>query len=284
MAPLTWLVTGCSSGLGEQFVHGILGRGDRVIATGRQASTRLQHLKDTGAAILDLDVSAPSAYVEKIVQKAMDIYGGIDVLVNNAGYMESCYIEELTPDALSRQLATNLFGPLNLTRSLLPHFRAKRSGTFVFISSICGWRGDPSIASYSASKFALEGLVESLSQETAAFGIRCRIFEPGLFRTKAFSPHTYHHKSPQSTDYKDLDEWVCNYLKSTYGNEPGDPKKAAERMIDVVKGEGLVEGREADVPIRLPLGKDALQVLKGKCEATLKICEDWENLITSTDL
>ncbi|KAL8822095.1 MAG: hypothetical protein Q9191_007161 [Dirinaria sp. TL-2023a] len=165
MAPLTWLVTGCSSGMGEQFVHGILRRGDRVIATGRQNSTRLQHLRDTGAVILDLDVSASPAHVEKVVHEAMEIYGGIDVPVNNAGYMETCYIEELTPDILSRQLATNLFGPLNLTRSLFPHFRAKRSDTFVFIGSIWGWRGDPSIASYSASKFALEGKTETSNQK-----------------------------------------------------------------------------------------------------------------------
>lgn len=96
MAPLTWLVTGCSSGFGEQFVHGILARGDRVVATGRNASSRLHHLKDTGAAILDLDVSANAEVIEKTVKEALRIYDGIDVLVNNAGYMQSCYIEELT--------------------------------------------------------------------------------------------------------------------------------------------------------------------------------------------
>lgn len=96
MAPLTWLVTGCSSGFGEQFVHAILARGDNVIATGRHASLRLQHLAVTGAAILDLDVSAEFDVVQKTVKDALGIYGGIDVLVNNAGYMESCYIEELT--------------------------------------------------------------------------------------------------------------------------------------------------------------------------------------------
>lgn len=96
MASLTWLVTGCSSGFGEQFVHAILARGDKVIATGRNASVRFQHLAVTGAAILDLDVSAESEVVEQTVKIALGIYGGIDVLVNNAGYMESCYIEELT--------------------------------------------------------------------------------------------------------------------------------------------------------------------------------------------
>ncbi|KAL8936334.1 MAG: hypothetical protein Q9216_004982, partial [Gyalolechia sp. 2 TL-2023] len=156
MAPLVWLVTGCSSGLGEQFVHAILARGDKVIATGRHASSRLSHLGHTGATILDLDVSVESELLGKTVEKALGVYGGIDVLVNNAGYMESCYIEDMTPEVLTRQFSTNLFGPINLTRLLLPHFRSKRSGTFVFIGSICGWRGDPSIGAYCASKFALE--------------------------------------------------------------------------------------------------------------------------------
>ena len=128
------------------------------------------------------------------------------------------------------------------------------------------------------------GLVESLSQETASFGIRSMIFEPGFFRTKAFSPQAIHHKSPQIPDYAPLDEWVREFLKNTYGTEAGDPQKAVERVIDVVKGEGMAEGKGTDLPIRLPLGKDALQVLKGKCEATLKVCEDWDDLITSTDI
>ena len=95
MAPLVWLVTGCSSGFGEQFVHSILARGDKVIATGRDAATRLQHLNDTGAAILDLDVSIPQAQLSTTIEQALKIYGGIDVLVNNAGYIESAPVEEL---------------------------------------------------------------------------------------------------------------------------------------------------------------------------------------------
>ncbi|KAL9595032.1 MAG: hypothetical protein Q9219_006682 [cf. Caloplaca sp. 3 TL-2023] len=284
MAPLVWLVTGCSSGLGEQFVHGILARGDKVIATGRQASSRLQHLTSSGAAILDLDVSLDTQSIGKAVEKALSVYGGIDVLVNNAGYMESCYIEELTPEILTRQFSTNLFGPLNLTRILLPHFRSKRSGTFVFIGSICGWRGDPTIASYCASKFALEGLVESLSQETSHLGIQSIIFEPGLLRTQAFSPTTMRHRSTPIEDYGALDEGIKKYLQSTYGTEIGDPRKAVDRILDVVKREGMAVKDGAQMPIRLPLGSDGLAVLRGKCENTLKLCDEYEDLARSTDI
>lgn len=193
MPQLTWLVTGCSSGFGEAFVHGILARGDRVIATGRQADTKLSHLKTTGASMLELDVTAPQAEIDAKIDEALRIYGsGIDVVVNNAGYMQSGFVEEMTfvveslprlhfshqrtqpwlirrfantkrPERLNRQLSTNLYGPIAVTCAILPHFRAKQSGILVFISSQSAWRGDPSIGAYAASKFALEGTPHPLS-------------------------------------------------------------------------------------------------------------------------
>lgn len=124
------------------------------------------------------------------------------------------------------------------------------------------------------------GLVESLSRETSHLGIRSIIFEPGFFRTQAFSPTTFPHRSPEVPGYEELDEWIKDFTKGTYGNEVGDPRKAVERILDVVKGEGMVKG---EMPIRLPLGRDGMEVLKGKCEATEKICREWEDLIVSTD-
>ncbi|KAL9609836.1 MAG: hypothetical protein Q9167_005424 [Letrouitia subvulpina] len=242
MAPLTWLVTGCSSGFGEQFVHAILARGDKVIATGRHASVRLQHLVVTGAAILDLDVSVESEVLEQTIKEALGIYGGIDVLVNNAGYMESCYIEELT------------YVPPNHQRFTL---QVERNGG-------C--------------------LVESLNAETSHLGIQSIIFEPGFFRTQAFSPTTMHHCTPQIADYSALDDGVKAFLQSTYGTEAGDPRKAVERIVDIVKGEGMAAGKRGQIPIRLPLGKDGMEVLRLKSERTLGLCKDWEELIASTDI
>ncbi|KAL9042851.1 MAG: hypothetical protein Q9214_003667 [Letrouitia sp. 1 TL-2023] len=241
MAPLTWLVTGCSSGFGEQFVHAILARGDKVIATGRHASARLQHLAVTGAAILDLDVSTESEVVEQTVKEALGIYGGIDVLVNNAGYMESCYIEELT------------YAPCNHE-----HFPLQEEH-----NGGC--------------------LVESLTAETSHLGIQSIIFEPGFFRTQAFSPATMRHRIPQIADYGALDDGIRGFLQGTYGTEVGDPRKAVERILDIVKGEGMAAGR-GEIPIRLPLGRDGMEVLRLKSERTLELCRDWEGLITSTDI
>lgn len=128
------------------------------------------------------------------------------------------------------------------------------------------------------------GLVESLSQETSHLGIQSIIFEPGLLRTQAFSPTTMRHRSIPIEDYGALDEGVKGYLKSTYGAELGDPRKAVERILDVVKREGMAVKAGAQMPIRLPLGSDGLQVLRAKCENTLKICEEYEDLARSTDI
>ncbi|KAK3169840.1 putative secondary metabolism biosynthetic enzyme [Lepraria neglecta] len=279
MPTLTWLVTGCSSGFGEEFVHSILARGDRVIATGRNAASRLQHFKDTGATIMDLDVTAPQADLDKKMAEALAIHGGIDVLVNNAGYIESGPVEELTPERLLRQYNTNVFGQVNLTRSILPHYREKRAGILAFIGSQAGWQGEAGTTCYCSSKFALE--VESLQKEIEVFGIKCIIFEPGFYRTKAFSAQNFHFNVPRIPEYAEFNKGLRGFIEACDKNQPGDPTKFAERVIDVIKGEGLAEGK--DMPIRLPLGSDGLEVMRRKCLETLKLCEEWEKLIVSTD-
>jgi NAD(P)-dependent dehydrogenase (short-subunit alcohol dehydrogenase family) len=180
MKQFTWLVTGCSSGFGEALVHEILARGDRVIATGRNASARLKHLEDLGAAILDLDVTASQAELDSKVKEAIEIHYGIDVLVNNAGYFELGLIEEVryvinmdsdsSAGGLSiadrfhshsrwmSQLNTNLFGSMNMTKAILPYFRQKKQEKLVFVGSVNGWQGATASAPYTTSKFALEGL------------------------------------------------------------------------------------------------------------------------------
>ncbi|KAI9700997.1 MAG: hypothetical protein M1820_006642 [Bogoriella megaspora] len=273
MSSLVWLITGCSSGFGEQFVHAILARGDKVIATGRNAAERLKHLEDTGAAIFDLDVNISESELILKVEDALKIYGTIDVLVNNAGH-----------ERLLRCLNTNLFGPVNLSRAILPHFRLKKAGTLVFVGSQAGWKGDPGATAYCASKFALEGVVECLSQELAMFSAELKtiIFEPGYFRTQALSQANIKHEAPRIPDYAAFNEMTLQYEKSVYGKEPGDARKAVDLMIDVVKAEGPASGKST--PLRLPLGSDGLKVIRDKCEATLSICREWESEIVSTDI
>ncbi|KAI0428185.1 hypothetical protein F5Y09DRAFT_8009 [Xylaria sp. FL1042] len=280
--PQTWLITGCSSGFGELFVRQLRASGDNVIATGRHASTRLAHLKDTGATILDLDVSAPASEISAKISEAWALYpDGIDVVVNNAGYILSGALEEITPQELEDVMRTNFHGPMNITRSILPKLRAKGKGTLLYMSSQAGWHADPSASGYCASKFALEGAVECLSEELAAFapGIKVLIIEPGYFRTAAFSKLT--HVPPRVADYAGFNEVVSSTVAGTVGNEPGDADKGVSIMIDLVKGTGVAAGK--NVPLRVPLGSDGWGRIRAKCENMIKICDEWEEVAKSTD-
>jgi NADP-dependent 3-hydroxy acid dehydrogenase YdfG len=153
---LVWFITGCSSGFGEQFVHSILARGDKVIATGRNLS-RLQHLQNTGASILQLDVTDSQEIINDKIAEAISIHGRIDVLVNNAAFIQVGTWEDLSAEDFRAQFETNVFGTLKVTKALLPHFRQRKMGVNVFISSLSGWIGHDFCGAYAGSKFALEG-------------------------------------------------------------------------------------------------------------------------------
>lgn len=188
-----------------------------------------------------------------------------------------------------------------LTRSILPHIREKKGGTIAFIGSIGGWAGDPGAGPYCATKFALEGyftisctqqafmadidssgMVECLQQETSHFGIKSVIFEPGYYLTKIMSPTNVKAHACQIPDYADISKAIEGFVAATNNNQPGDPRKLVERIIDVIKSEGMAAGKP--IPPRLPIRRDAMTTMRKKHEATLKLCEDWEALITSTDL
>ncbi|KAI0836004.1 hypothetical protein F5Y06DRAFT_305612 [Hypoxylon sp. FL0890] len=281
-SPQTWLITGCSSGFGELFVRQLRALGENVIATGRNAPSKLAHLVDTGAKILDLDVTAPVTEIDAKMDEAWNIYpDGIDVVVNNAGYILSGAVEELTQE-LKDIFDTNFHGPLNITRALLPKLRAKKRGTLLYISSQAGWHADPGAAGYCGSKFALEGAVECLSQELAMFapGLKVLIVEPGYFRTRAFS--NINHVPPRVADYAQFNAGVRAVEAGIVGNEPGDAEKAVSIMIDLVKGTGVARGK--DIPLRVPLGSDGWGRIRAKCENMIKICDEWEEVAKSTDI
>ncbi|PNP58825.1 hypothetical protein THARTR1_01073 [Trichoderma harzianum] len=282
MTALTWFITGCSSGFGEILVRQLRAAGDNVIATGRNADTKLSHLKDTGAAILDLDVTAPAAEIQTKIGEAWEIYpGGIDIVVNNAGFIISGAIEELTQEDMDSSFKVNFHGPLNITRAILPRFRAKNKGTLLYIGSQAAWHANPSAGGYCAAKFALSGAVECLAKELAIFspGIKVLIVEPGYFRTKVFS--NINHVEPRNPDYAQFNAGVRQFEASLVGKEPGDADKAVTRMIELVKGTGMAAGKQ--IPLRVPLGLDGWERVKTKCEETIKICEDWEEVAKSTD-
>ncbi|KAF2475123.1 NAD(P)-binding protein [Lindgomyces ingoldianus] len=282
MAPLVWLITGCTSGFGSLMVQQILSRGDKVIATGRTLS-KLSSLQESGAAVLQLDVTDSQQSLNATIVKAIAIYGRIDVLVNNAAYIQTGAWEDLEYGEWLAEFDANVLGVIKVTRAVLPHLRERKAGTIVFLSSRSGWYGDAFCSAYSGSKFALEGIVEGLRWETEQFGIKTLMIEPGRFRTKFLSPGNLRTKQSHIPDYEEASRNFIAYLaQNEDGKQPGDPLKAVEIILDLVRKEGVAEGKE--VPFRLPLGRDCYETIKEKCEETLKLLKEWEGVCTSTDL
>ncbi|KAL1600768.1 hypothetical protein SLS60_007156 [Paraconiothyrium brasiliense] len=284
MAPKTWLITGCTSGFGADFVREALKRGDKAIATGRGDISRLSALKEAGAYVYTLDVTSPSETIDATVAKMIEEVGDIDVLVNNAGYLQMGLVGELELQAWRDIFETNFFGSLKMTQALLPHFRSRKAGDIVFIGSIYGLTGISGGVSYSATKFALEGLHDALLQEGKPFNIRSLMFEPGVCRTEVSKNATQFLGTAPKKEVEELAP-MRNFLTALnaalQGNEVGDPKKVVKVMVDFVRGEGVAEGKE--VPDRLPIGSDALIAVQPKQDAIRKQWEEWKDVILSTD-
>jgi len=246
-SPLRWLITGGSSGFGRTITEAALARGDAVVVTARDVAT-LDDLAARGAETAELDVTRPDQ-VRSVVAAA----GGIDVLVNNAGFGHVGALEEVAEADLRRVLETNVLGALAMTRAVLPHMRAVRRGHIVQLSSVGGVIGNPGHAAYATSKFALEGASEALAGEVAPFGIRVTIVEPGPFRTR-FAGTSMTWADPIA-DYAGTPAGVLRERFSKQdGNQPGDPVRAAEIIVDTVHA--------ADAPLRLPLGRAAVDRIR----------------------
>ncbi|KAI7347571.1 hypothetical protein KC320_g7155 [Hortaea werneckii] len=278
MPQLVWFVTGCSTGFGAEFAKAILAKGDYVIATARNVQS-LDGLKAMGATTMQLDVNDPFPNIREKVQQALGIYGRIDVLLSNAGYAE------LT-NTLSEHLQTNTIATLNLIAALMPHWREQKSGHIVANSSInAWWETVPATGSYSASKSALDQLLKTFVAELKTEGIdyiKTLIINPGYFVSEVAKPQK--HERALGADwgeYPALKKMCTDLVPTLHGNQPGDTAKAARLVIDLVKGEGVGQGRE--LPLALPIGNDAFVKIKEQTEATLKMLEEWEDVIRSTD-
>jgi len=247
-----------------------------VIATSRHAEERLKDLKSAGAAILELDVSADQAQLNSVMEQALKIYGGIDVLVNNAAYIEAGMLEELDNKKILDGLQTNFLGPMGVARAILPHFRSRKAGKLIFMSSIAAYYGALGATIYSASKGALESTVNCLREEVTPFGIQCCIVIPGHYRTKIFSPSNFKFEKTKHpiSEYEESKQALNAMITGFDGHQPGDPKKAMNLLVDVVKGEGEAAGKL--FPYKLPLGSDAIAIVRDELSKTLKACEEWE--------
>src|SRR3989454_9799937 len=253
-----WFITGAGRGMGVDIAKTALAAGNAVVATGRNTDAVA---KAVGAAdnllIVKLDVTSPTD-AEAAVQAAVDRFGRIDVLVNNAGNFYAGFFEEITPEDFRAQVETLLFGPLNVTRAVLPVMRAQRSGLVVTISSTAGIRGGEFLSAYAASKFGVEGWMESLTPEVAPFGIRTMLVEPGFFRTELLEDTS---PQPLINDYAERTRQTVAAWHGMSGRQGGDPAKLANALVQLA-------GQDQP-PLRWVAGADAVEAVERKARTLL---------------
>jgi len=270
-----WLITGVSGGFGRLLAEAALERGDRVVGTLRQASqiSEFEAIAPGCAHGVLLDVTDRPA-IAPAVEEAVAWLGGLDVLVNNAGYGVVGALEELADDEIDHAIATNLHGTIYVTQAAIPALR-QRKGHILNLSSMAGLVGIPGMSVYCAAKHAVEGLSESLSSELAAFGVRVTIIEPGAFRTN-FASGSQRIAARELPEYTGTPAGNSRVGMSSYGgSEPGDPAKAIAAMLTVVEA--------ANPPLRLLLGNDAAAWVSRKIEALNNEMASWDHVTRSTD-
>jgi NAD(P)-dependent dehydrogenase (short-subunit alcohol dehydrogenase family) len=228
-----WFITGAGRGMGVDIAKAALAAGDAVVATARdpEAVTKVVGKADDLLAV-QLDVTS-SADADAAVEAAVNRFGHIDVLVNNAGNFYAGFFEELTPEQMDRQLTTTLVGPMNVTRAVLPVMRRQRSGHVITISSSAGLTGFVFGAAYAASKFGVEGWMESLRPEVAPFGIHTTIVNPGFFRTELLTPESTNFAQTAIDDYAERRAAQIEWWTSQNGRQSGDPAKLAQALVTI---------------------------------------------------
>jgi NAD(P)-dependent dehydrogenase (short-subunit alcohol dehydrogenase family) len=255
------LVTGAGRGMGVDIAQAALAAGYAVVATGRDPKKVAQAVGESDDLLtVKLDVTDPAS-AQAAVQAAVDRFGRIDVLINNAGNFYAGFFEEITPEDFRAQVETNLFGPINVTRAVLPVMRAQRSGLVVAISSTAGLIGQEFCTAYAASKFGIEGWIESLTPEVAPFGIRTMLVEPGFFRTELLTPESTSYAEPSIDDYAERTRQTVTAWNGMNGLQGGDPAKLASALVQLI-GSG-------EPPLRWAAGADAVGVLEQKAQTLL---------------
>src|SRR5215217_359540 len=252
-----WLITGTSSGFGRHLAAAALARGDRLVATARRPEALAELVASAPDRVhaVALDVTGADQ-IEAAVAAALDRFGRIDVLVNNAGYGSVGAIEEVDMGELRALMETMFFGPFALTQAVLPHMRERRSGAIVQMSSMGGQISPPGFGAYCSAKFALEAASESLAAEVAPYGIRVLIVEPGSFRTEFGGARL--HRSREIGAYTETAGRNRAFMDSADGTQPGDPRKAADAILLALE--------EPDAPLRIALGDDAVDAIRAKHE------------------
>lgn len=268
-----WFITGAGRGLGVDIANAVLASGDAVVAAGR-------NLAKVAAAVgphenmlpVTLDVTRPDD-ANAAVATALAKFGRIDVLVNNAGNFFAGFFEELSPEQIHNQIDTLLFGPMNVTRAVLPVMRKQRSGLLLTLSSTAGIAGQMFCTAYAAAKFGIEGWMESLTPEIASFGIRTMLVEPGFFRTELLTKDSTTYAQPSIADYAERTRQIVATWSSMDGKQTGDPAKLARALVKLAALE--------DPPTRFAAGTDAIQTFEAKANTLLAQARAHEDLSSS---
>lgn len=274
-ASQVWLITGCSSGFGREFAHAALRHGYRVVATARDTHTLSDLLVEYGECVraLELDVTKADR-IRDVIAEAEHAFGHIDVLVNNAGYGYLAAVEEGEETAIRALFDTNFFGLAAIIRAVLPGMRARRTGTIVNIASVGGIVGFPGSGYYAATKFAVEGLSESLAREVEPLGIHVLLVEPGPFRTD-WAGRSLKQSSHFISDYEPTSGLRRREIAGYSGTQPGDPARAAEAVIKALQS--------PRPPSHLVLGREGLENVERQLRSMLADCEYWRPTSLSAD-
>jgi NAD(P)-dependent dehydrogenase (short-subunit alcohol dehydrogenase family) len=274
MKTQVWLITGSSRGLGRAFTEAALKAGHRVVATARDSEHLIDIASTFGESVrtVSLDVTN-EAQAKYAVETAMETFGGLDVLVNNAGYGNVSSVEDTSLIDFRAQIETNLFGVIIMTKAVLPYFRDRRSGHIIQITSVGGRIGPTGRAAYAAAKFGVEGFSESLSKEVGPLGVKVTIVEPGGFRTDFAGSST--ELRDGRPEYDSTVGATVRFQRSYDGKQPGDPAKAAAAVLHIAS--------LSNPPLRLLLGRDAYDAAEKHVLEMLESDSKWKDLSVSTD-
>lgn len=269
-----WFITCASSGIGLDISKAALAAGYKVVASGRNIEKVTNAIGATSDHLLvaKMDVANPKE-IEEAVKSAVDKFGTIDVLVNNAGNFYAGFFEELSQEEIELQFATTLFGPMNVTRVVLPIMRKNRKGHIIAISSTAGFTGSVYCSAYAASKFGLEGWMEVLALEVAAFGINTTIVEPGFFRTNLLEPSSTKWSATFIEDYATINVQIRPMWQGLSGKQGGDPAKLAAALIMIAN--------ENEPPTRWLAGADAIAQAEAKVSEFQKQINAYRELSSS---
>src|SRR5690349_14780350 len=267
------LVTGAGRGMGTDIAKAALGAGYKTVATGRDIKKVMEAVgASDNLLVVKLDVTNPGD-AQAAVKATLEKFGRIDVLVNNAGNFYAGFFEEIRPEDFRAQIETNLFGPVNVTRAVLPIMRKQRSGLIVTISSTGGIVGQAFVSAYSASKFGVEGWMESLAPEVEAFGIRTMLVEPGFFRTELLTEDSTNYPEPLIDDYAEKTRETVTAWKGMSGQQTGDPAKLADALMKLIAKD--------DRPFRWPAGADAVETFEKKGQGLIDQANAYRELSSS---